>query len=111
MRLSEEERTAIVEGIEDFISDGTSAELLLFGSRVDESLRGGDIDLAIIIHEQTKAEELKKIDYKILAKLKTHKSIGDRKIDLKILTIGDRKKVFYQIALKSALVLKKWSRK
>lgn len=44
MRLSAEERAVIVEAARRF---DPTAELWLFGSRADDSKRGGDIDIAI----------------------------------------------------------------
>ena len=51
------------------------ARLLLFGSRVDDSKRGGDIDLLVITHTLGFPDKLQ-----ILADL--HQQLGDQKIDL-----------------------------
>jgi uncharacterized protein len=45
MRLSEYERTSIREAVKNFIPD---AKILLYGSRTDDSKRGGDIDILIL---------------------------------------------------------------
>jgi predicted nucleotidyltransferase len=45
MRLSEREIRTIVGTVREFF--GAAASVRLFGSRLDDSLRGGDIDLAI----------------------------------------------------------------
>ena len=52
-------------------------DIYLFGSRVDDNARGGDIDLYLIIDEQSKLFENK---IKFLAKVK--RMIGDQRIDV-----------------------------
>ena len=76
MRLTARQREAIVETFLEVFGRG---ELRLFGSRVDDSKRGGDIDLYVRpLSLQNLAE--KRITY--LAKLK--RRIGEQKIDLVI---------------------------
>lgn len=60
-------------------------EIYLFGSRVNDDLKGGDIDLYIKINYKPDLTD----DIKFLVKLK--KIIGDRKIDL-IIDYPKRKK-------------------
>ncbi len=76
MRLTSDEIHAISE---TFLQTFGSGTIRLFGSRVDDEKRGGDIDLYI---ETPVRKELlrKKIDF--LVKLK--RRIGDRKIDVVI---------------------------
>lgn len=59
---------------------GNRAEVFLFGSRTDDTQKGGDIDLYIIPHDDEKREELfdKKIAF--LGKLQEH--LGEQKIDI-----------------------------
>ncbi|MDA8094922.1 MAG: nucleotidyltransferase domain-containing protein [Betaproteobacteria bacterium] len=45
MRLTEKERAAIVRAAHDAFEPGTA--VFLFGSRVDDARRGGDIDLLV----------------------------------------------------------------
>ena len=47
MRLSNKDKNLIISAIDLFIKD-IRAELRIFGSRVDDNLKGGDIDLLII---------------------------------------------------------------
>jgi predicted nucleotidyltransferase len=71
MRLKEFEIEAIKKSFDEVFNKG---EVILFGSRVDDNKRGGDIDLYI------KAEYDFEKKIKFLAKLK--RRIGDRKIDV-----------------------------
>ena len=82
MRLSEQEKQAFIAALTPFISGG--AELKVFGSRVDDSAKGGDIDLLLIV---TDGEARSKVAYHkadILSQIKSQ--IGDQKIDLLITT-------------------------
>lgn len=74
MRLSEREKIAIVESI---CHVDPSAEIWLFGSRVRDDLKGGDIDLLVI---SSLLELRNKVD--ILVEIKMR--IGEQKIDLHI---------------------------
>jgi predicted nucleotidyltransferase len=51
---------------------------MLYGSRADDSKKGGDIDLLIL----TEGSHDRSIQYKIMASL--YKALGERKIDLLI---------------------------
>ncbi|MBN2782344.1 MAG: nucleotidyltransferase domain-containing protein [Campylobacterales bacterium] len=76
MRLTKYEIDSIKKAFNDTFGDG---DIYLFGSRVDDAKRGGDIDLYI----QTKDKDnllSKKIDF--LVKLK--ENIGDQKVDVVI---------------------------
>lgn len=74
MRLSPQQQQAIVETFLDVFGQG---EIFLFGSRVDDAKRGGDIDLYVKLdHHESVAD--KRMTF--LARLK--RKIGDQKIDL-----------------------------
>jgi predicted nucleotidyltransferase len=74
MRLSSQQREEIVQTFLEVFEQG---QLWLFGSRVDDSKRGGDIDLYVEPHSQDNLAE-KRITF--LARVK--RRIGDQKIDL-----------------------------
>ena len=76
MRLNEHEAEAIREVFAETFAEGS---LYLFGSRVDDSQKGGDIDLYVVTDRKDALAE-KKIDF--LVRLKQR--IGDQKIDLVI---------------------------
>ena len=56
MRLQPKEVDAITQAAREAFTPGTV--VLLFGSRVDDSQRGGDIDLLVEIPESISATEL-----------------------------------------------------
>ena len=73
MRLKQKEIKAIKE-VASYIF--RNPEIYLFGSRVDDNLKGGDIDLYIKLSYKPNLTD----DIKFLVKLK--RIIGERKIDL-----------------------------
>ncbi len=58
---------------------GPQSSLLLFGSRVDDSLRGGDIDLYITGFNRPVEQQL---DAKLRFLVKVKRKIGEQRIDL-----------------------------
>lgn len=74
MRLLHEERTVISNAIQHV---DAAATVYLFGSRTDDTAKGGDIDLLVL---STKINLMAKLE--ILAQL--HQALGDRKIDIAI---------------------------
>jgi len=93
MRLARQEREAITSAIHQADSD---AEIYLFGSRVDDTARGGDIDLLVL---SQKIKLMAKLD--ILAQL--HLKLGERKIDLAV--FPDASPPFARIAIKAGVRL------
>ena len=74
MRLAHEEQSAIGDIIRQADSQ---AQIYLFGSRVDDAAKGGDIDLLVL---SKSINLMKKLD--ILAQL--HRKLGERKIDIAV---------------------------
>jgi len=74
MRLSSHEISSIKQVFNQFFQEG---EIYLFGSRVNDDLKGGDIDLYISNHN---VANILKRKLEFLVELK--KKIGDQKIDL-----------------------------
>jgi len=83
MRLSQAQIDAIVQVFQHVFSHG---ELVLFGSRVDDQRKGGDIDLYIQPAEVMPDLVMRKI--KFLSMLKS--KIGDQKIDLVLAPFAPR---------------------
>lgn len=76
MRLSKSQIESIKNSVKFFF--GKRAVLYLFGSRTDDSLSGGDIDLLVLAPQNTDKLELKKL--KAISKIQLE--IGDQKIDM-----------------------------
>ena len=93
MRLTSSEQQAISHAIHQVDVD---ALIYLYGSRVDDHAKGGDIDLLVL---SPKIDLMKKLD--ILARL--HQSLGERKIDLSV--YSDSTQPFARIAIQSGVRL------
>ena len=74
MRLSSRYKSVIKKYFNQFFNDG---EIYLFGSRVDDSKKCGDIDLYLVLKEHTNLFD-KKI--KFLSRIK--RELGEQKIDV-----------------------------
>jgi hypothetical protein len=66
MRLTDEQRNAIVE---------EAARVRLFGSRVDDNVRGGDIDL----HVETEGSPAELLDRELKFHVRLIRRLGDRR--------------------------------
>ncbi|MBT3194146.1 MAG: nucleotidyltransferase domain-containing protein [Verrucomicrobia bacterium] len=88
MRLSEKERLAISD--ETTACFGASAQPFLFGSRVDDSRRGGDIDLLVRIPDATPADVFRR-KVQFLVHLKSR--IGEQHIDVVVAGPDDTRDV------------------
>ena len=73
------------------------AKLYLFGSRVDDDKRGGDIDLLVVSKKLTK-KDLRKL------KIEFFKEFDEQKIDI-ILDDGSFKDSFCKMILNKAILL------
>ena len=74
MRLSSGYQETIKKYFYEFFKNG---EIYLFGSRVDDSKKGGDIDLYLVVREHTDLFEKK---LKFLSRVK--RELGEQKIDI-----------------------------
>jgi len=93
MRISDFERDVIVNAIT--VHD-PEAKIWLFGSRADDSKKGGDIDIGIL---SKRIDLMKKIKIKIAICAK----IGEQKIDLAVSKTGED--VFFRCAVKKGILL------
>jgi predicted nucleotidyltransferase len=82
MRLSKYEEESIKKAFLEIFKTGS---LYLFGSRVDDNKKGGDIDLYIEVDDLTDVVS-KKIDFLVNLKRK----IGEQKIDV-VINFGDER--------------------
>ncbi len=93
MRLKEFERTAILTTVRCF---DEHAVVYLFGSRVDDAKKGGDIDLLVL------SEQLSRDDKRAI-KSRLYELIGEQKIDL--LLAADDVDPFVRLALETGVRL------
>ncbi|MHB8387687.1 nucleotidyltransferase domain-containing protein [Metallibacterium sp.] len=77
MRLTPEQAAIIRSAAAEVF--GTDARVWLFGSRVDDAKRGGDIDL-LVQTAQTQPEALASASIAMLARL--YRALGEQRIDL-----------------------------
>ena len=96
MRLMEIEIQTIKQVIHEYISD---AKIILFGSRVDENKKGGDIDLLV----QTNMQVTLKEKIKILTSLELNGIL--RQVDLIVQTPTTKKTSIIETALKEGIEL------
>jgi predicted nucleotidyltransferase len=93
MRLTNFEAEAIKESVYGFDPD---AKIILFGSRVDDAKRGGDIDLLVLSRKITTRERRR-------IKINLYDKIGEQKIDM-IIT-PEIATAFHRIALSEGIEL------
>jgi predicted nucleotidyltransferase len=97
MRLSPTQISAIVKTKEACFPE---TKIYLFGSRVDEARKGGDIDLYILSENSIVDGVKKRIDF--LVRLKS--LIGDQKIDL-VLADHSQNRLIDQVVKKEGILL------
>ena len=107
MRLGESEMKNIIAASARYLQ-GVKAKLMIFGSRVDDSLRGGDIDLALVVFNADDFYRLSRDSYKLLASIKMQMECDER-IDL-LVTTPERITAdpFQRVALACAVELCSW---
>ncbi len=100
MRLTTKEISTIKQQVKNVF--GYQAQVYLFGSRVDNEKRGGDIDLFIKGAE----EEKYSLENKIRFLVEVKKEIGDQKIDVVFDNESTRQRMkFYNSVQKSKVLL------
>jgi predicted nucleotidyltransferase len=93
MRLKDSEIAAIRSTIQDLDKD---AQIYLFGSRVDDGKKGGDIDLLVM------SARLAREDKRAI-RMRLYELIGEQKIDIVI--AGDDADPFVKLALETGVRL------
>jgi predicted nucleotidyltransferase len=94
MRLEQEQIIVLKQKLKSLCSN---AKLYLFGSRVDNTKRGGDIDLLVV------SDSLNKKDLRVL-RLEFFKHFGEQKLDI-ILDDGKFRNPFSKLVIKKAILL------
>ena len=93
MRISSPEISNLLKSIKYFDAD---ADVYLFGSRIDDNKRGGDIDIAIL---SDKIDLKKKIDIKF----NFFNDFGEQKLDIVI--VENENQPFWQYIKEKAILL------
>ncbi len=95
MRITEHEKTAIIDAVK---SADPNAQVWLFGSRADDSKKGGDIDIAIFSE---------KINKNVMQEIQVRRficdKIGDQRID--IVTTNSGKEAIFRLAVAEGIRL------
>jgi uncharacterized protein len=93
MRLKDSEQVAIVTTVKCL---DNNARVYLFGSRVDDSKKGGDIDLLVM------SDRLNRDDKRTI-RIKLYELLGEQKIDLVL--AADDSEPFIKLALETGIQL------
>jgi predicted nucleotidyltransferase len=103
MRLTSEEARALCAAVEPYLG-AQRAVLYLYGSRVDDQRRGGDIDLVLVAEEPP---SLREQSHHIVAEMKER--LGARRCDFAIIDAGSAASdVHWSDVLRDAVVLRRW---
>ena len=95
MRLTSAQVELLKNKIRAYIPE---AQIYLFGSRIDDTQKGGDIDLLVL------ADRRLSFDEKFAVKLAFYQQFGEQKIDIISFSRNDET-TFKQIALLNAVLL------
>ncbi|WP_375461528.1 nucleotidyltransferase domain-containing protein [uncultured Enterovirga sp.] len=99
MRLTPDEITAIKACVARHF--GAGATVRLFGSRVHDHLRGGDIDLQVIAESPERAHWHHESDFR----RDLEDMIGERRVDILLLAPGEPFRPIDHIAFNEGVVL------
>jgi len=95
MRLKPQQAELLKQKIQAYLPD---AQVYLFGSRVEDAQKGGDIDILVLADRTLSFQE------KFVVKLAFYQQFGEQKIDIVSFTRSDEIS-FKQIALLNAVLL------
>ncbi|MCS6786105.1 MAG: nucleotidyltransferase domain-containing protein [Thiobacillaceae bacterium] len=97
MRLSDSTRTIIRQTVTELF--GPDARVLLYGSRVDDAARGGDIDLLVVL-DQPQPDAARKA-LTLTARLQLR--LGDQPIDVLVVDPSTRLQAVHEAALRQGV--------
>lgn len=100
MRLSQSQKSIISNTLREHF--GQNSRIMLFGSRVDDQAKGGDIDL-YIEPEPMQPDQL--VEARLKALVALHRQLGEQKIDLVINRKTATQLPIYQIAQQTGVPL------
>ena len=95
MRITNHEKSVIIEAVKTIDSD---ARVWLFGSRTDDSKKGGDIDIAVL---SVKIKQ--SVMQEIAVRHFICDRIGEQKID--IVASAEGKEAFFRLAVEEGIEL------
>ncbi len=101
MRLSKEQIHIIQEDARSIFGEGVKVRL--FGSRLDNTQRGGDIDLLVECYEPIPIRDRLKKTLALTARLQME--LGDQPIDVLVIDPTTELKQIHKIALKTGVAL------
>ena len=96
MRLTETEQNLITKAFYEIFQDG---KIYLFGSRVDDAKRGGDIDLYLCPKQKHENERELRRKFQVLL----NEYIGEQKID--VVMAKDENRLIEQVAMRDGVEL------
>lgn len=99
MRLTEQQAKTIHDTAEEMF--GGDVRVYLFGSRADDTQRGGDIDLLVEVEHAL--ENPPSAAARFAAKLQ--RKIGDRRIDVLIVDPQTRRQPIHEVARETGVAL------
>ncbi|MEX2489194.1 MAG: nucleotidyltransferase domain-containing protein [Pseudomonadales bacterium] len=99
MRLTEHQRRTIRHTVQETL--GSGVEVRLFGSRVDDGKRGGDIDLYLAADRPIENKAI--IASRIAAKLQI--ALGDQKIDVVLVDPQTPEQRIHRVAREKGVVI------
>ena len=99
MRLSQQTRSTILQTVKEIF--GNHAAVFLFGSRTDDSAKGGDIDL--LIQSSSPVENARSKSLQLVARLQMR--LGDQPIDALVIDPKTSLQSIHQVALSTGIKL------
>lgn len=99
MRLSDQQRRLIRDAVHEIF--GVDASLRLFGSRVDDNGRGGDIDL----HIEADGDAYGLLDRELALSARLQRLMGERRIDIVVHPRGTPLRPIDRHAMKTGVSL------
>jgi len=99
MRLSNQTRRIIKETVAEIF--GPASNVIVFGSRVDDAARGGDIDL--LVQSETPIRDRQRKALQLVARLQIR--LGDQPIDVLVLDPETKQQPIHQEAMRTGVRL------
>jgi len=107
MRLSDKQVDSFVNAITPFVLSNEKIELRLYGSRLDDELHGGDIDLLIVCDSEIIRNHIAAHKAEILAKI--YIALDEENIDILIVDINKLNDgAFVKSAFEASQVIHTW---